>query len=99
MGKKIFLYGASTKGNVILQYCNINSSILDVIFDVNKDKHNKYTPGSNIKIVNEKLKLKYKPDYLLVLPWHFKNFILNKEKRYLQNNGKIIFPLPDIEIV
>ena len=99
MKKKIVGYGASTKGNVILQYCNINSTILDIILDVNKDKHNKFTPGSKIKIVDEKLKEKFKPDYMLILPWHFKNFIINKEKKFLHNNGKLIFPLPDIEII
>ena len=45
------------------------------------------------------MKEKYKPDYMLILPWHFKNFIINKEKNFLHNNGKLIFPLPDIEIV
>lgn len=99
MNKKIVGYGASTKGNVILQYCNINSNYLDLILDVNKNKNGKYTPGSNIKIVDEKYKNKINPDYMLVLPWHFKNFIINKEKNYLNNNGRLIFPLPDIEII
>ena len=66
---------------------------------MNKDKNNKYTPGSLIKIVTENEIKKYKPDYMLVLPWHFKNFILQKENKYLRQGGKLIFPLPDIEIV
>jgi hypothetical protein len=99
MKKKIIGYGASTKGNVILQYCGITPNILDVIVDVNKDKHNKFTPGSQIKIVGENYIKDLKPDYMVVLPWHFKNFILNKEKSFLNNGGKLIFPLPDIEIV
>jgi hypothetical protein len=99
MKKKIIGYGASTKGNVILQYCGINSRILDVIIDVNKDKHNKFTPGSKIKIVGESYIKKLKPDYMVVMPWHFKSFILNKEKSFLNDGGKLIFPLPDIEIV
>jgi hypothetical protein len=99
MKKKIIGYGASTKGNVILQYCGINSQILDVIVDVNKDKHNKFTPGSKIKIVGENYIKKLKPDYMVVMPWHFKSFILNKEKPFLNGGGKLIFPLPDIEIV
>jgi hypothetical protein len=99
MKKKIIGYGASTKGNVILQYCGITSNILDVIVDVNKDKHNKFTPGSQIKIVGENYIKDLKPDYMVVLPWHFKNFILNKEKSFLNKGGKLIFPLPDIEIV
>ena len=99
MKKKVIGYGASTKGNVILQYCNINKNDLKFIADVNLDKKNKYTPGSLIKITDEKAIKKYNPDYMLVLPWHFKNFILQKEKKYLNNGGKMIFPLPDIEIV
>lgn len=99
MKKKIIGYGASTKGNVILQYCGINSQILDVIVDVNKDKHNKFTPGSKIKIVEESFIKKLKPDYMVVMPWHFKSFIMNKEKPFLNGGGKLIFPLPDIEIV
>jgi hypothetical protein len=99
MNKKIIGYGASTKGNVILQYCGINSDILDVIVDVNKDKHNKFTPGSRIRIVGENFIKQLKPDYMVVMPWHFKNFILNKEKSFLNNGGKLIFPLPDIEII
>jgi hypothetical protein len=99
MKKKIIGYGASTKGNVILQYCGINSKILDVIVDVNKDKHNKFTPGSKIKIVEESFIKKLKPDYMVVMPWHFKSFIMNKEKPFLNGGGKLIFPLPDIEIV
>ena len=99
MKKKIIGYGASTKGNVILQYCGITSNILDVIVDVNKDKHNKFTPGSRIKIVGENFIKNLKPDYMVVLPWHFKNFILNKERSFLNNGGKLIFPLPDIEII
>ena len=99
MKKKIIGYGASTKGNVLLQYCNFNSQDLKFIVDVNKDKKNKFTPGTSIKITDEKAIKKFNPDYMLVLPWHFKNFIIQKEKNYLLNGGKIILPLPDIEII
>ena len=97
--KKILGYGASTKGNVLLQYCNINSKLLDYISEVNKFKFNKYTPGSNIKIISEKEAKLKKPDYMLVLPWHFKDHILRREQHFLKSGGKLIFPLPDIEIV
>ena len=99
MKKKIIGYGASTKGNVILQYCNINKDNINYIADVNKNKNNKFTPGSLIKIIDKKKINKLKPDYMVVLPWHFKNFIINKEKKFLDRGGKLIFPLPDIEIV
>ena len=97
--KKIIGYGASTKGNVILQYCNIDSKLLPYICEVNDFKHNRFTPGSKIKIISEKKAKSLKPDFFLVLPWHFKNFILSKEKEFLDQNKNIIFPLPDIEII
>ena len=97
--KKVYGYGASTKGNVILQFSKIDSKLIKYIGEVNKFKFNKYTPGSKIKIVSEKQLKKFKPDYLLVLPWHFKDHILKREHQYLKNGGKFIFPLPDIEII
>ena len=99
MKKKVYGYGASTKGNVILQFSNINSKLLPLIGEVNPFKFNRYTPGTKIKIVSEEIIKKNKPDYLVVLPWHFKDFIIKKEKKYLETGGKLIFPLPQIEIV
>jgi len=96
--KTIFGYGASTKGNVILQFCNLKDKQIKFICDVNKDKENCYTPGSKIKIINEKLAKKLKPDYYIVFPWHFKNFILKKEKLLIKNKTKFIFPLPKLRI-
>ncbi len=97
--KKVIGYGASTKGNIILQYCNINSNLVPYIAEVNRFKFNRYTPGSKIKIISEKKARSLNPDYLLVLPWHFKSFIVQKERKYLNKNTKLIFPLPDIDIV
>ena len=97
--KKILGYGASTKGNVLLQYCGIDSKLLGFVSEVNKFKYNKYTPGSNIKIISEKEAKLKNPDYLLVLPWHFKGHIIKREQNFLKNGGKLIFPLPDIEII
>jgi hypothetical protein len=98
-GKKVYGYGASTKGNVLLQFCNIKSKDIKYIGEVNKFKFNKYTPGTKIKIIPEKEIKKRKPDYLLVLPWHFKDHIIKKEQKYLNSGGKLLFPLPDIEII
>ena len=99
MKKKVIGYGASTKGNVILQFCNIDNKLLPYIAEVNRFKHGRYTPGTGIKIIPEMQARKMNPDYFLVLPWHFKNFILEKEKKFINNNKKLIFPLPDIEII
>ncbi len=96
--KVIAGYGASTKGNVLLQYYGIDRSILPFILEINEDKRNKVTPGSNIPILLEDEVNLNKIDYLLVLPWHFRNNIIEKEKKFLENGGKFIFPLPNIEI-
>ena len=98
-GKKIFGYGASTKGNVLLQFCGITSSHIPYIADVNEQKFGCYTPGTGIPIISEKDARAMKPDYFLVLPWHFKSSILEREKDFLERGGKLIFPLPEIEIV
>ena len=98
-GKKIIGYGASTKGNVLLQYCNIGTQYLDCIAEVNEQKFGSYTPGTLIPIVSEQEAKAMKPDYLFVLPWHFRHSILPREKEYRTGGGKFIFPLPFIEIV
>ncbi|NWJ51548.1 MAG: methyltransferase domain-containing protein [Bacteroidetes bacterium] len=98
-GKKIFGYGASTKGNVLLQFCNFSSNQIPFIAEVNKDKFGSFTPGTHIPIISEDEAKAMNPDYFLVLPWHFKHNILEREKEYISNGGKFIFPLPEIEIL
>jgi len=98
-GKKVFGYGASTKGNVLLQFCGLTSKHLPCIADVNEQKFGSFTPGTHIPIISEKEAHAMNPDYFLVLPWHFKHNILEREKEYLARGGKFIFPLPEIEIV
>ena len=98
-GKKIFGYGASTKGNVLLQFCGFTSKQIPYIAEVNEQKFGSYTPGSLIPIISEKEAKAMKPDYFLVLPWHFKNSILEREREYIEQGGKFIFPLPEIEMV
>lgn len=98
-GKKIFGYGASTKGNVILQACGFTIKDLPYIAEVNQYKFGKLTPGTNIPIISEEKAKSMKPDYLLVLPWHFKDNIVKRESSYLASGGKLVFPLPTIQIV
>jgi len=98
-GKKIHVYGASTKGNTIMQWCGIDNSIIDCAADRNPDKHGAKTIGTNIPIISEADSRAMKPDYYLVLPWHFRAEFLEREKAYLAQGGKFIFPLPNIEIV
>ena len=98
-GKRILGYGASTKGNVVLQFCGIGPDLVEAIAEVNPDKFGHVTPGTHIPIVSEADALKMKPDYYLVLPWHFKDGILQREQKFLADGGKMIFPFPEIEIV
>jgi hypothetical protein len=97
--KRILGYGASTKGNVVLQFCGIGPDLVEAIAEVNPDKFGCFTPGTHIPIVSEADARAMKPDYFLVLPWHFKDGILAREQEYLAGGGKMIFPFPEIEIV
>ncbi|HXU28777.1 MAG TPA: class I SAM-dependent methyltransferase [Bacteroidia bacterium] len=98
-GKKIIGYGASTKGNVLLQFCGLTTKHIPYIAEVNEGKFGSFTPGTNIPIISEKEAHAMNPDYFLVLPWHFKHNILARERDYIEKGGKFIFPLPEIEIV
>tara|TARA_B110000977_G_scaffold175638_1_gene230544 strand:- start:25320 stop:26561 length:1242 start_codon:yes stop_codon:yes gene_type:complete len=97
--KIIHGYGASTKGNVLLQFYGIGSGEIKYIADRNIKKNNHYTPGTRIKIINEKKSRSLKPDYYLVLPWHFKKEILDREKKLLKKNTNFIFPLPQLRVI
>jgi hypothetical protein len=98
-GKKVLGYGASTKGNVVLQFCGMTSKDLACIAEVNPDKFGAYTPGTHIPIVSSVDAEAMKPDYYLVLPWHFREGILNREREFLATGGKMIFPFPNVEVV
>lgn len=97
-GKTVYGYGASTKGNVTLQYCGLTSKEIPLIVEVNSDKFGSFTPGSNIPIISES-EIEKAPDYYLLLPWHFKDFVIDKESEFLKNGGKFIIPFPEVHIV
>jgi len=97
--KTIHGYAASTKGNVLLQYYNLNNDKIKFISDRNPRKDGLFTPGTNIKIISEKKSRKLNPDYYLVLAWHFKKEILKREIKIRKKGTKFIFPLPKIEII
>ena len=96
--KVVHGYGASTKGNVLLQYFGFNNSLIPYIADRNPEKYNKFTPGTKIKIISEEKSRNLKPDYYLVLPWHFKKEILLREKIIASKGTKFIFPMPKITV-
>lgn len=98
-GKRILGYGASTKGNAVLQFCGLTSNDIPAIAEVNPEKFGKITPGTHIPIISEWEARASKPDYFLVLPWHFKDSIMRREKDFLAGGGKLIFPFPEIEII
>ena len=97
--KRIHIYGASTKGNTILQWCGIDKRIIDYAAERNPDKYGAFTLGTNIPIISEAESRAMKPDYYLVLPWHFKDEFIEREKETVQNGTGLIFPLPTIEII
>jgi SAM-dependent methyltransferase len=92
-------YGASTKGNVLLQFYDIGKKEINYIADRNPLKYNLFTPGTKIKIISENYSRKLKPDYYLVLPWHFKKEILIREKKIREKGTKLIFPLPKMHVI
>ena len=95
---KIYCFGASTKGNVTLQLCGLDEKVIEGIYDVNKEKFNCFTPGTNIKIKNEKLIIRDKPDYILFLIWHFKKTIKEKFKKFKLKKTKYIWLFPKLKI-
>lgn len=96
---RVLGYGASTKGNVVLQYCGISREDIPAVAEVNPDKFGCHTPGTHIPIVSEAEARDQRPDYFLVLPWHFKDHIVAREQAFLNSGGKLLFPLPKMEVV
>ena len=96
--KTIHGYGASTKGNVLLQYFGITNKHIKYIADRNPKKNNHFTPGTKIRIITENRSRKLVPDFYFVLPWHFKKEILNREQNLIKKGSKFIFPLPVFKV-
>lgn len=95
-GQTIYAIGASTKGNVLLQYYGISDKQIPMVGEVNTEKYGSYTPGSWIPIGKEEDVLLKNPDYLLILPWHFRKFFIENPKF---KGTKLIFPLPEVQVV
>jgi hypothetical protein len=95
-GRRVAGLGASTKGNVLLQYCGLSGRELYAIGEVNEDKFGCFTPGSLIPIRPEQELLEDEPDFFLVLPWHFREFFLRK---YKPKKAALVFPLPKLDVV
>ena len=98
-GKKIWAYGASTKGNTLLQYFGLDNTLIDGIAERSPYKYGLRTVGTNIRIYSEEAMREVNPDYLLVLPWHFINEFKERESEYLKNGGKFIVPCPKFTVI
>jgi cyclopropane fatty-acyl-phospholipid synthase-like methyltransferase len=98
-GRRVLGYGASTKGNVILQFCGFTESDLTCMAEVNSEKFGCFTPGTLIPIVPEEVAHAMAPDYFLAMPWHFRANLLEREASFLKDGGKMIFPLPEPDVV
>lgn len=98
-GKLVLGYGASTKGNVILQYCDIGTDLLPYLADRNPRKHGTRTIGTSIPIISEGDARAMTPDYFLVLPYHFLPEMLDREKAFIARGGRFIVPVPTIQLV
>jgi len=98
-GRTIHVYGASTKGNTILQYCGLDASVIPYAADRNPDKWGSETIGTGIPIIGEEESRAMNPDYYLALPWHFLEEFLEREQEFLGRGGRFIVPLPEVRIV
>jgi hypothetical protein len=98
-GATIHVYGASTKGNTILQYCGLDASIIPYAADRNPDKWGSETIGTKIPIVSEQDSREMAPDYYLALPWHFLEEFLERERSFIEGGGRFIVPLPEVRLV
>jgi hypothetical protein len=98
-GKTIHVYGASTKGNTILQYAGLGVDLIPYAADRNPDKHGSQTIGTNIPIISEERSRELAPDYYLALPWHFLDEFLEREREFLDRGGRFIVPMPEVRVV
>lgn len=98
-GKKVYVYGASTRGSVLLQACGLDSKLITAAVERNEEKWGKVYGGMGIPIISEEQARMEKPDFMIVLPWFFKEEIVKREEEYLKQGGHLIFPLPQFEVL
>ena len=97
--KRISIYGASGKGQALMQYCKIDNKLIDYVFDKSKLKQTRFTPGTNIKILDPKFIIRKKVDFLIILSWNIKKEIIRQENLFSKKGGKFIVPFPNPRIL
>jgi hypothetical protein len=98
-GQRLAAYGAAAKGTILLNYTNLDASIIDYVVDRNVHKHGQYMPGVHVPICGVEKLLEDRPDYLLLLPWNFADEILEQQAEYRRRGGKVIIPIPNVRVV
>ena len=98
-GKKIYLYGASTKGNTVLQYYGLDHKKIPFGAERSSEKWKKYTIGTGIKIITEKTARSLNPDYFFVTPWGFIKEFIKRERKWLKKGGSFIVPFPKFKLI
>jgi len=98
-GKKIVAYSAPAKGNILLNYFGINNNYLDFIVDKSEAKQGLYTPGTHLLVYSPEKIYQIKPDYLLILSWNIADEVMVQLKKYHDNGGKFIIPIPSVRVI
>ncbi len=98
-GKRLAAYGAAAKGTILLNYIGVNDGTIDYVVDRNPHKHGKFMPGVRVPIHEPSRLMSDRPDYVIILPWNFKDEIISQQSEYLNAGGRFIVPIPDLEIV
>ena len=97
--KSVVGYGASARGNILLNYCGIDGEVMDFIVDSTPYKQGLLAPGSHIPIVPEEAINNVQPDFAMILAWNFAEEIMEKQSKYLERGGKFIIPVPEVKVI
>jgi hypothetical protein len=98
-GRTIAAYGAAAKGTIMLNYIGAGSDLIQFVVDRNIHKQGKYVPGVRIPISDPGRLMRERPDYVVILPWNFKDEILDQQAAYRDHGGKFIIPIPSPAII
>ena len=92
-------YGAAAKGTIMLNFLNLNARVIEYAVDRNAQKHGKYVPGVRVPIADPERLKSDRPDYVMILPWNFRDEIIRQQQDFLRAGGRFVVPIPDLSIV